>query len=221
VTHGGTKKPEIGQRMTLEEWANLPEDVTGELVGGRLVEDEVPDPVHERVVTWLAGVIDPWVDALGGFTLGSGAKFGPRLTRGRMCDLSVFLPGSAYPEPTGAIRAPADIMIEVISPGARNRRRDRVEKMNEYATFGARFYWLIDPKTSTFEIFALDAAKHYACVVKTSRGILDVPGCPGLRLDLDALWTRIKRFRSKAKKKVAPRPKKKVAPHPKTRVTKK
>jgi Uma2 family endonuclease len=195
--------------MSLEEWANLPEDVPGELVEGRLVEDEVADPVHERVVTWLAGVIDPWVDALGGFTLGSGAKFGLRVTCGRMCDLSVFLPGSAYPKPRGAIDAPADIMIEVIAPGSRNRRRDRVEKMKEYEAFGARFYWLIDPspKKLTFESLALDAAKHYACVVKASQGVLNVPGCPGLILDLDALWARVKRFRSNARKKVAPRPK--------------
>ena len=43
----------LGPRMTTSEWAELSEDVPGELVDGRLVEEEVPDYAHEVIVAWL------------------------------------------------------------------------------------------------------------------------------------------------------------------------
>jgi hypothetical protein len=42
-----------GGEMTLAEGAAMDEDEPGELVEGRLVEEEVPDVVHELCVTWL------------------------------------------------------------------------------------------------------------------------------------------------------------------------
>ena len=38
--------------MTFEEWAAMDEDEPGELVDGRLEEEEVPDTMHEMIVTW-------------------------------------------------------------------------------------------------------------------------------------------------------------------------
>jgi hypothetical protein len=43
--------------------------------------------------------------------------------------------------------------------------------------------------------FKLGVAMRYRRVLKASTGIVDVPGCPGLRLDLDALWAEGDRFR--------------------------
>jgi hypothetical protein len=42
----------------------------------------------------------------------------------------------------------------------------------------------------TFEILALEGA-HYERVICAERGPIDVPGCAGLRLDLDDLWAYI------------------------------
>lgn len=72
-------------------------------------------------------------------------------------------------------------------------RRDRIEKAAEYAAFGVRFYWLVDPNARTFEIFELQPGGHYLRVVAVSGGAVDVPGCEGLRLDVDALWSKLDR----------------------------
>ncbi|MFT3768416.1 MAG: hypothetical protein QM820_23455 [Minicystis sp.] len=40
-------------RMSSEQWAAMPEDDPGELVGGRLVEEEVADFAHETVVSFV------------------------------------------------------------------------------------------------------------------------------------------------------------------------
>src|SRR5262249_46621439 len=53
------------RRMSLDEWASLPEDEPGELVDGLLVEEEVADWDHEDVVAWLMLLLGAWVVARG------------------------------------------------------------------------------------------------------------------------------------------------------------
>lgn len=60
--------------MTIDEWAALDEDEPGELVDGRLEEEEAASWAHEIVVSWLIGVLRAWVVPRGGFALGSETK---------------------------------------------------------------------------------------------------------------------------------------------------
>ena len=48
------------QPLTVEDWAALPEDTEGELVDGRLVEEEMPDAIHETVVVELVTRLMAW-----------------------------------------------------------------------------------------------------------------------------------------------------------------
>lgn len=85
--------------------------------------------------------------------------------------------------------------MEVVTPTPRDERRDRVEKMDEYARFGVRWYWIVDPALGSFEIFSLEADGHYKKSVGVTAGTVDpVPGCDGLRLDVDALWAELSRL---------------------------
>ena len=122
--------------------------------------------------------------------LGSGLKIGVADDRGRIPDLSVYLDGRRPPA-RGVVRVPPDIAVEVVSPSPSDARRDRVEKVQDYSQFGIRWYWLVDPELRTLEVWELrDGA--YAHVGAATRGIVrDVPGCPDLVLDLDALWSRV------------------------------
>lgn len=43
--------------LSLAEWFALPEDERGELVDGRLVEEEVPNYVHEILVILLGSLL--------------------------------------------------------------------------------------------------------------------------------------------------------------------
>ena len=66
------------RRMSLDEWASLPEDEPGELVGGELVEEEVPGFDHESVVAWLIVLLGGWFLPRGGFVFASEGKFALR-----------------------------------------------------------------------------------------------------------------------------------------------
>jgi Uma2 family endonuclease len=66
------------------------------------------------------------------------------------------------------------------------------EKLVDYAAFGVAWYWLLDPQLRSLEILELDGQGRYLHALGASSGTLEkVPGCEGLRLDLDALWAAI------------------------------
>lgn len=186
------------RRMTLDEWADLPEDEEGELVDGWLVEEEVPDFLHELITAWLLEKLVPWARKRGGVAGGSEAKFAVSPSRGRKPDVTVFLP-DRMPPARGLVRVPPEIAVEIVSTRARDRRRDRVEKSVEYAAFGVRFYWLVDLEPLRIEVRRLQGDGSYAVAKAMSEGVhSDVPGCPGLVLDLAELRDDIARLRHDA-----------------------
>jgi Uma2 family endonuclease len=108
--------------------------------------------------------------------------------------VSVYFPERPPPPQRGALRDPPDIIVEVVSPSPSDERRDRVEKMDDYAVFGVRFYWLVDPALGSLEIFELHEGRFVRAVGTTAGQLRNVPGCPGLHVDLDDLWGELARL---------------------------
>jgi Uma2 family endonuclease len=180
--------------MSLGAWAAMPEDDEGELVDGQLVEEEVPELTHEAIVSWLIGALRAWAIGRGGFVFGSELKLGVRPGRGRKPDVSVYLPGGPGPRGRSLVLVPPGIIVEVISATPRDARRDRIEKADEYAAFGVRFYCLIDPVPRIVELFELGGDGRYVRALGATGGTVEIPGCADLRLDLDALWDEVDRI---------------------------
>lgn len=177
--------------MAVAEWATRPEDEPGELVDGCLVEEELAEGVHETAVAWLVEVLRRWVRPRGGRAFGSELRYAVSAQRGRKPDVSAWFPGRPVPA-RGPVRVPPDLAVEVVSRRPEDSRRDRIEKPLEYAAFGIRWYWLLDPEARTLEILELGADGRYVRALGASAGVVDpVPGCEGLTLDLDALWAEI------------------------------
>jgi Uma2 family endonuclease len=186
-----TTGPNATAVLTASAWAARSEDEPGELVDGQLAEEEMPDLVHEAVVLWLAILLGPWLRERGGRMFGSEVRLQLSTGRGRKADLVGWFPGHRRLPARGAVAIPPDLVIEVISPTPADDRRDRGDKADDYARFGVRWYWLIDPDARTLEVFELQAGR-YVRALAANRGRLDlVPGCLGLVLDLDALWADV------------------------------
>ena len=180
--------------MTLAEWADIGEDEPGELVDGRLVEEEEVGAEHDVVGAWLVWVLRSWLASRRGVIGMSDTRFGVSRTRGRKPDTYVYF-GDRRPPRRGLVQVPPDIMVEIVSPRPKDARRDRVDKMLEYAAFGVRYYWIVDPAIRTFDILELGADGRYAHAAAASEGKLEpVPGCEGLVIDLDALWAELDRL---------------------------
>ena len=56
------------------------------------------------------------------------------------------------------VRGPADLVLEVISPGS--RQKDRIEKRDLYEQHGIKEYWLIDPDAQTVETLFLENGEY-------------------------------------------------------------
>lgn len=183
------------RRMTLDEWIGLAEDEPGELVDGVLEAEEVASWAHELVVSWLIGTLRAWVVPRGGFVLGSETKLAISSTRGRKPDVVVFLSATSLPARRSSVsRTAPDIVIEVVTPTPRDGRRDRVEKKPDYAAFGVRHYWIVDPELQTLEILARGDDGRFVEVLAASEGKHEVSDLDGLTLDLDALWAELSRW---------------------------
>lgn len=180
--------------LALAEWGDLDEDEPGELVDGYLVEEEEVGAEHDIAGAWLIWLFQSWLAPRGGFVGMSDTRFGVSRSRGRKPDIYVYLPGRKPPR-RGLVTIPPDVMIEIVSPRPADARRDRVEKTHEYAAFGVKFYWIVDPAIRTVEILELDGDGRYAHAASASEGTIDpVPGCEELVLDLDALWAKLDRL---------------------------
>ena len=179
--------------LTVAEWADLDEDEPGELVDGHLVEEEDVAFAHEVAAGWAIRTLGNWAAPRGGHVGASDGRFQPTARRGRRPDAFVYLPGSPRPGPRDKLlRVPPDIMVEVVSPSPKDAKRDRVDKANEYAAFGVRFYWIVDPWLRTIEILELGQDGRYVRALAVADGTVEVvPGCEGLTLDVDALWAEV------------------------------
>jgi Uma2 family endonuclease len=180
--------------LSLAEWFALAEDERGELVDGHLVREEEPSYVHEILVILLGSLLRNWFAPRGGFVGGSDAKVAVGPKKGRRPDLTVYLAGTPLPPSTGVIAQPPDIAIEIVSSAPRDGRRDRVEKVADYAAFGLRYYWIVDPQLRSLEILGRGPQGRYEHLLGATEGTIEIPGSDGFVLDLDAVWGEIERF---------------------------
>jgi Uma2 family endonuclease len=53
-----------------------------------------------------------------------------------------------------------DLVVEVLSPGMENLRRDMIEKFQIYLQYGVREYWIVNPESKEMNIFILRDGKY-------------------------------------------------------------
>jgi Uma2 family endonuclease len=177
--------------MTLQEWAALDDDVEGELVDGILEEEEMPTFLHEVVAMWMAAVLRTWARRRGGFAVGPETKLAVAPRRGRKPDVTVLLPGALPALSDSLVRVPPHLVVEVVSVRPREVHRDRVDKLGDYARARIRLYAIVDPQLRTLEVYELGRDGRYAVARAAGTGRVRMPACPGLVLDLDALWAEV------------------------------
>ncbi|HEY3137994.1 MAG TPA: Uma2 family endonuclease [Blastocatellia bacterium] len=141
--------------LTIEDLDALPEDGNRyELIEGELFVSRAPTLSHQAIVRKLLVAIQKYLEKhpIGEIWPGPGVIFS---------DLSGVIPDLVYisnerldeiASGDRVVGAP-DLIIEVLSPGVENERRDRKAKRQLYQKYGVKEYWLIDPQVQTVEIY--------------------------------------------------------------------
>ena len=131
-----------------------------ELVNGSLEFLAMPTRLHERIVKYLFVTLLEFNRARG---LGEGFFSGrkSKLWNGeiRLPDI-LFVLRENQERGTEEYCDGADLVMEVVSPGAKDRARDLVEKRRAYAKAGISEYWIIDPVLKQITVLKLEGKSY-------------------------------------------------------------
>jgi|ERR1017187_5675357 Uma2 family endonuclease len=174
--------------VTYEQWLRMPEvtDAIEEVVNGEIRIMAAPKWNHGEIIENLQYALLGQLDR-GGFRVRV-ADFGLIIRKSpltsRVPDLAVF-DRSTIIEQDGYIHSAPQLLVEVLSPS--NNRRERDEKLADYASLGVPEVWVISPETRTVEVLYLEDAYLRSDHI-LARGILTPKLFPHVNVDIAAIW---------------------------------
>jgi Uma2 family endonuclease len=179
-------------KLTIADLEALPEDGKRyELIDGELHVSTQPHWFHQRVCGLFFAALHTWSKqtGLGIVNLAPGVIFSeedavaPDVVWVSAERLKVVLDqekGKAYQAP--------DLVIEVLSPGYENERRDKRLKLQLYSQRGVKEYWIADWRTKTIEIYRrVEAALRLECTLGVDDDLTS-PLLPGFSVRVATLF---------------------------------
>ena len=91
-------------------------------------------------------------------------------------------------EADGRLHAAPELVIEVLSPGPRNERRDREAKLKLYSRRGVSEYWIVDWIARRIEVYRREQAQLNLAVTLFEPDTLTSPLLPGFSCHLADLF---------------------------------
>ena len=86
------------------------------------------------------------------------------------------------------LRVAPELVVEVLSPGARNEARDRELKLKLYSRQGVHEYWIVDCRGRTVQVYRREQAALELVATLDGADELTSPLLPGFRCSLRTLW---------------------------------
>ncbi|MBB4639352.1 Uma2 family endonuclease [Longimicrobium terrae] len=175
--------------VSYEDFLANAEGVRAEWVDGEILYMSPQTDRHLLISGFLYKALGGYVrlKGIGGRVMQAGfqVRLGPRV--GREPDVSYVAPQNMHRLTRTFVEGPVDLAVEVISPDS--RVRDRRDKHREYAQYGVREYWLIDPDKETIEVFHLGAGGEvYEPVALGTPARVTSDVIPGLWIDPVWMW---------------------------------
>jgi len=179
-------------RWTVADVEALPYDEwrRHEVIDGELFVSTAPHFEHQAACTKASRALDEWNDEsmLGRMFVAPGVIFTEAdgvipdvvwVSRERLARIA---------DASGHLRGAPELVVEVLSPGRANERRDRETKLDLYGRYGVEEYWLLDWRTRTVTIFRRSGDGLARVARLTSGDTLTSPLLPGLTLPIARLF---------------------------------
>jgi Uma2 family endonuclease len=175
--------------MTVADLDACPDDNNRyELIGGELFVSRAPRLPHQLVLQRLIGHLFNYLEnnPIGILVPGAGAVFSeydaviPDLVVVRKQRWDSIVADEHFV-------GPPDLVIEILSPGPENRKRDLTVKRQLYATYRVEEYWVIDPQNRSVQVYRLHGQNLEETTVLTDSADITSPILPGFQLNLRVL----------------------------------
>jgi len=93
--------------------------------------------------------------------------------------------------PDGKFHAAPELIVEVLSPGAANEKRDREAKLKLYSRRGVDEYWIVDWRQRRIEVFRREEARLVLAATLSESDTLKTPLLPAFRCGVVDLFAGI------------------------------
>jgi len=91
----------------------------------------------------------------------------------------------------GKLHSAPEIVIEVLSPGSTNERRDREAKLKLYSRRGVSEYWIVNWRTRQIEVYRREQLQLSLFATLNESDVLQSPLLPGFSCALTTLFDQI------------------------------
>ena len=145
---------------TEEDYYNLPENVSAELIDGQIYYMSAPSRVHQEILNFINTEINIYLRSKKGPCKVYPAPFAVKLFKDDDKtivgpDISVICDPNKLTD-RGCTGAP-DWIIEIISPSTASH--DYIQKLGLYADAGVREYWIVNPIKETIFVYHLEETR--------------------------------------------------------------
>ena len=176
--------------VTIDDLAAVPEDGNRyEVIGGELFVSRAPAFIHQIIITRLIASIQSYLDhnPIGVVVTTPGIVFSE--VDGVIPDL-VYLTHERRKEIVidERLRGAPELIVEVVSPGAENERRDRIVKRQLYGNYGVREYWTVDTGARSLEIYVLQERALRLAATHTGADVVTTSLLPGWEISIEKLF---------------------------------
>jgi Uma2 family endonuclease len=161
-----------------------------EIIDGELFVTKAPHWGHQKATGRTYSALDTWSlsTGLGQAALNPGIIFSdadnviPDVVWASNERLAILL------DEAGHLTAAPELIVEILSPGAENVRRDREVKLKLYSARGVREYWIVDWQLQQVEVYRREQASLKLVATLFSNDVLSTPLLPGFSCAIAQLF---------------------------------
>jgi Uma2 family endonuclease len=164
-----------------------------EIIDGELHVSKQPHWYHQSICLRIGSMLDEWSRNAGegranlapGVIFADDEDVAPDVVWISRARLASSL------APDGKLHAAPELVIEVLSPGSLNERRDREAKLKLYSRRGVHEYWIVDWRARQVEVYRREEQALRLVATLYEADTLQTTLLPGFALSIAALFEDI------------------------------